>query len=822
MRVAKKIIFYVALTVVVLISVLGVTVWFNKDRIINRFVTEMNEHLQTPVNVGKISVTIFASFPNISIVLDNVYIEDSHKEKQPLLTASTITFSINPFEIWNEAYIIRGLTVINGEAWLRLDENGVNNYTIVKKASTSEQKLGFELRNVRLKNTRVHYEDLKVAQQMYFTSDALSATITSSNDRYIIGAKGDVTTDEISLGNTTYVANKVATVQTNLIYDDEEKLLTIEPSLLTVFDSEFSVSGSYGWREKKVIDITVKGENTTVQTLLAILPADVNSNLQKYRSRGNVFFDMNIRGPVGSDGSPSLTSAFGFDNATIFYPESNASLERVTLDGSFAMARVNDGSTAALMLNGFKGTLNGEPFEAALRITDFKDAAVQCAIKGTFDIQSVLNFYPVKQLNKASGQLVADVSFDGKIGWLKSKSTAQKAVTSGSVQMNNLSFVYGERNIPFTGLNGTLQFTNNDLALSNVSGNLGESDFVLNGFFKNIISFLLFTDQPVGIETDLSARRINLDELFAYGFSSGESTDDPYAFSISNLVNMNFNYTIGNLNYRRFHASALKGNLLIKDKVAVSRGMDMKTMGGALSVTGIIDAKNENAIDVVSTLTLKGLHIDSIFYVFENFNQSFIKDTHLRGTANATIDLELTLNKELKLVPETLVADIGVTIKQGELNNFEPLQKLDRYLDDEGLNHLRFADLHNEIHIENKTVYIPEMEVRSNVTAIRITGTHTFDQHINYRVVAPLRNKRKINLTEASNALEEDQAGRLKLFLKITGTADNYRIVYDTEAVKEKIVNDIKKEVTELKEAFRNKGEEKKKALELTEEEFDW
>jgi hypothetical protein len=52
-----------------------------------------------------------------------------------------------------------------------------------------------------------------------------------------------------------------------------------------------------------------------------------------------------------------------------------------------------------------------------------------------------------------------------------------------------------------------------------------------------------------------------------------------------------------------------------------------------------------------------------------------------------------------------LIADISATIKNGELNNFEPMKKLNKYLDDEGLNRLRFADLKNEIHIENKTIY---------------------------------------------------------------------------------------------------------------------
>ena len=47
-------------------------------------------------------------------------------------------------------------------------------------------------------------------------------------------------------------------------------------------------------------------------------------------------------------------------------------------------------------------------------------------------------------------------------------------------------------------------------------------------------------------------------------------------------------------------------------------------------------------------------------------------------------------------------------------------------------------------------------------------------------------------------------------------------LVQDKEAVKKKIASDFKKEVQELKDAFKQKGKKKKKELELSEEEFDW
>jgi hypothetical protein len=513
---------------------------------------------------------------------------------------------------------------------------------------------------------------------------------------------------------------------------------------------------------------------------------------------------------------------FGLTNATILHPNTKTKITDASVEGSFASSDVADLRKATLVLKNIKGTLNADTFKSNLVIQNLIDPEVVFGFEGALDAASLIGIYPVKEINELSGKLFTNVSFEGKLSWLKSKATAQQASTTGSIELQNLNFLYGETKLPVKNLNGLLQFNNNDLALSNVSVKAGNSDYLFNGFFKNVVTFLLFENQPIGIEADLKSNFLDVDELFALGFSTDESKPNEYEFSISPNINLNFNCDVQSLRYKRFTAKKLRGDLLVKNEVAVSRGINLKTMGGDLSLSGIVDAKNHKAIDVITTAKLNGIYLDSVFYVFKNFNQTFIEDKHLKGLATADVNFELTLNEKLKLFPETLIADISTVIKNGELNNFEPMQALNKHLDDEGLSKMRFADLKNDIHIEDKTIYIPQMEIRSNVTTIQISGTHTFDQRIDYRIIAPLQNKNKINIEEAGSALE-DQGGHLKLFLKITGTTDDYRVQYDGEAMKKKIASNLKKEVQELKDAFKSKGKKKKKELELEKDAyFEW
>ena len=821
MKRLKKILIYTAVVLAILFASAVTSVFLFKDKIIQRFVTEANKHLNTPVKIGKIDVSMFDDFPNLAIVLTDVYIEDSHPGIYPLLTARHMAFTLSPVELWKGNYSIRGLSITESETNLRSNAAGKANYIILKEVQGSGTGMvQFDLRNVRLINTIVSYLDQQADQHHVFNSEKLTASIIVTNDLYNITAKGDVITEQIGVGRTLFLTNKTFEVDARVDYDDDKKIVDFNSSVLKIARSQFEIGGHYTFKDKNLIDLTAAGKDTDIQTLLSLLPDETSKKLKQYRSDGDVFFNLTLKGEISDKKSPFISASFGCKDATLYHPDYQSRISKANLNGSFASPSLTDFSDARLFLKDMEGELNGKTFTGNLGISQFNDPYITLDFKGELDAASINSFYPIPEVKELMGLIDADIMFEGKTSLLKKKATAQKVKTNGAITLNNVNFAYGKQGIRFKDINGTLQFNNNDLALSNVRGHFENSDFQLNGFFKNIITFLLFENQPIGIETDLKSDFLDLDQLFSIGFEQEESNE--YQFHISPLVQLNFNCDVKKMKYRRFKPGNIKGDLLVKNQVAVSRNITMNVMGGALTLNGIVDAKNPKAIDVISTFKLDGLQVDSVFYVFENFDQTFVEDKHLKGRAYANVDLEMTLNEKLNLIAPTLIADISATIKNGELNNFEPMKKLNKYLDDEGLSKLRFADLKNEIHIENQTIYLPQMEVKSNVTTIQLSGTHTFDQRIEYRVVAPLRNKKKIDPDEAFGAIEEDGSGNAKIFLKITGTTDVYDVSLDKDAVKKKITSDLKKEVQELKDAFKLKGQKKKKELELTEEEFEW
>ena len=821
----KKIVVYTALMIIAVVGASVIATFLYKDRLVDHFIREANKNLNTPIHVEKISVSPLTNFPQVSLVFKEVVIEESfERSSYPLLEAARIDFTFNPLNLWEGRYSIEEIHLQDASCHLKVNKNGETNYNIAKhSAQGTAPSVTFDLSSIHLDNVNFKYSDDRRETFVEASAENALARLGVKNDVYDTKVSGDFTFHNLGIRGRTWVTNKGIALETKVVYDDVQKTLAFNSSKLRISGSDFKVYGDYTFKGKQVIDLNVEGENTNIQTILALLPGRVSERFKKYRSRGDVYFDLVLKGEISKVKSPVLDINFGLIDCDLDYPENDVSITKAQATGKFHAADLDKLTTYVLALENVSGALEGQGFKGNVLYKNFKKPFVRLDFEGDLDVNSVFKFYQVQNIQAASGGFAINISFEGRLQDLKSKTGATKIKTSGDVDMKDVNISLHGLKFPLTKLNGNLLFNNNDLALSGVSGKLGNSDFLLNGFFKNIIAYALFEDEPVGIESTLTSDFIDMDQLLAASDQRQEEVAEEYIFELSPRLRLKFNCNVRSLKFRRFTARDILGDLKIKDQVALAEGLNLRAMGGKISLSGLVDARNVKDIKVNLSSKLSKIDIDSIFFVFENFNQDFLQDRHLKGKILAEVAAEMHFNENLELFPETLTSTISTSIIGGELNGFEPMQRLDRYLDGDKLDHLKFSELKNDIYIDNKIIYLPQMEVGSNVTNIKISGTHTFDQKIDYRVIAPLRSRRKIDKDEAFGAIEEKVTGQSRLYLKIIGTAADYRVAYDKEGVKQKIASDLGKEMSELKKAFKNKGLKKQQTIELEEDDyFDW
>jgi hypothetical protein len=272
------------------------------------------------------------------------------------------------------------------------------------------------------------------------------------------------------------------------------------------------------------------------------------------------------------------------------------------------------------------------------------------------------------------------------------------------------------------------------------------------------------------------------------------------------------------ITFKRFGGEKASGKLRIKDQMAIVDNLSLRTMGGDLIMSGSIDASTPVKREFLVDGKMSGIHIDQVFYVFNNFKQEFLMDHHLKGQIYADVNTYFVLDDKLKFYGNTLTSFIVVKIIGGELIDFEPMQNLSKYVKEEDLAELHFSELKNDIQIIDRKVIIPEMEIISNAYHIYVSGVHTFDQDIDYHFRIPLDQFRRPDRDSRFGEIEESSSGPPNLFLKMYGTAKDYEVSFDSKAVKNKIKSDFKKEGDELKNIL--KGKKDKKEIELEEDEY--
>ncbi|WP_126546736.1 AsmA-like C-terminal region-containing protein [Hymenobacter amundsenii] len=769
------------LTLLFLVSTAALGLWLGQDRIIGLFVAGLNEHLAVPVRASRLEVSVLDQFPRLSITLHDVVMQGSvAADTTKLVRARRLFCAFDALDVLRGRYRIRRLTLADGQLNVRRDATGQPNYLILKPdtAAAADEPFALELKGIRLERVRATYAD--AARQQYFALQTpdLRAAVSLDGPRIDVSATGAAHLETIRLGSDDYFRAKDVQLNVLLRIDRAEQLVTIRPSEIKVGPAAYSVAGTVGYAGAPQLNLTAAARQANLRAVLALLPPRLTQRVAGYRSRGQVYFEGTVRGEWSAARNPAVEVRFGCREASFFHPEYRQQVEHVSLTGRFSNGVAHEAASAVLELKAVRGQLAGWPFSGDLRLDNLAQPVINLNLQAELDVARALKFFPVAAIQSAAGTASLRLALHGPLAALRRRPTARQA--SGELSLRAVTLRLRDLRQPFTGLSGQLRLSGSDVTVPTMQGRLGNSDFRGRGTVRNATGWALGPNQPLRIEATIASQLLDFNQLlYAYqpaggGGAAGASGTSGGLHVPARLV-LDVQTQARQVRYRRLRGRNLRGTLRLQNRVFSSPGLALRAAGGQLSVRGTVDARQPQLLKASTVASCQQVPLDSLFYVFEDFGQRFITSRHLRGTLTASAESDTYFDGQLSPLPDRLEAQIKATVRQGELLNFEPLQKLSLVADRATLRHLRFAELHNDFYIQSRTVYIPEMDIRSNVRAaalIRITGTHTFDQQLDYHVRIPLLP----GLLPRAAA----RADGPTLGLAIRGTESNFTVRYET------------------------------------------
>lgn len=820
LRIIGKVVLIIALVLLLLVGIVAGIVAFYKKEIIALTIKELNTYLTAKVDIDPdVNVSIFQKFPQVTLEFKKVKIAESIEGSDlKLAEAGEIFLAFDPWDLLQKRYVISQLYIEDGKIAIRTDAQGRVNYEIFKSDTTSaSEEVGFNLKKIKLNNVELSFVNEIKNQGYYLLAKDLAAKIKLEQKKYNIGLDGKLVSHKIRAAGHDYFKEKNLEILSELILDNERDQFIVLPSNLKVEKSEFDLSGSFSYKDKKFIDFEFKGKKGQIQTLVSLMPKKIAENFSSYASSGNIFFKSTVKGEISETKNPLIVVEFGISNTSIFHPDYKGRLEKVNLVGYFSNGNKHHAKTSFLKLSDISFSLNGKPVKGDFLLENFENPFIRFKAEGSLALESIFSFYPVEKVKEATGNLDFDINFTGSSEELRKNPDQFNA--GGQIIASKINVLVD--NVPYrlSNISGDFLFNNNDIAVNDFKGNIGRSDFTINGLFKNVLARMFNKKRKLFVDADFVSNYLDVEELLsAGGKGSTKSSDDSKdegekeekVFPFFKKYEVHLNCEIEKFSYKKFHAKKVKGVYTMKDPWISLERASCRLAGGKLVVNGNLNFASPSNIELTSETVLDGIQVDSIFYMCDNFDQKFIVDKNLKGEITGNVDLFMSMNEKFSINDKSIVAKVDVKILNGELNNFEPMQSLSRFIEEKELEHVRFSELKNTIYIENRLITIPEMTIVTNVSTISVSGTHTFDQVMDYRLTVPLKNfKRKHKeKDEAFGAIEDDKRGQSVVFLTVKGTTDNYKIAYDTKRTKNKIKEDIKKEKKEFLDIFKPKRRE--------------
>lgn len=794
-----------------LFLILSLTALIFQKKIKEVFVETITQNLTTEVSIDNIRLDVLRRFPLTSVTLSGISIagKDQGPGDDLLLEAERIYFK---FSLWNflfRNYTIREVEINRANVFLQVDSRGIPNYVIWKTSEQEqESEFAFDLKKVLLTNVHFIYQDHAQDNLIDLALGRVAMSGNFRNASYNLTARGNLEGNLVAIDSAVFIRERPLELDMVLQVNNNREFI-FKKGFLEINQNAFDVQGTLtNLPEGLHFETRIQGKQLQLAQLLDDLPENLLPYVEGYRGKGKLQLDVSIKGLLNPEENPNIQASFNISGGELSHRGSGLSLKKIQLDGQFDNGQKSNLTTSTLSLKEFYTTINKGELRGHFTMADFTRPRLDFNIFADADAGDLVKLFRIDTIQNASGRIHMDLNFRGGMSE-KNRFTGQDFVSaraSGSLNYENLAFEIKEKPLAFREFNGSLLFSNNDLIVENFSGHAGSSDFELKGFFRNVLPFLFLENEKVNVVASLYSNNINFNELLKHNVSEADTT---YRLSFSDRVGFNLEANVVHLTFQKFEATHVMGQASLQNKRFLAQDVSFRSMDGQVRATGFINGISEDYFSVGIQARVQEVDINQLFYQMGNFGQTSITDEHIFGKMTADLDFNGRWTPDLEVDWGSIETTADMRVEQGALIDFEPLIALSRFLRVDDLDKVTFSTLENQIRIKDKKIIIPDMEINSSALNLKLSGEHTFENKIDYRIQVLLseilsrKNRQRRNPQEQYGEIIDDGLGRTTLFIRVTGTTENPEFGYDAQGVREKMRDNLRNEGQNLRDAFR-------------------
>lgn len=788
---------------------------FFKDKIMAVVKKALNEQLNATADFKDVDISLFHSFPHLSVSITDLSIVGKDEFKNDtLVSAKSIDIALELMKAINGTYDILNIGLVTPRIHAIVHENGAANWNItkpepaVKPAATESKPFALKLRKYSIENGYIEYNDEK---------GKMHTIIDNLNHK----GKGDFSSDEFTLSTTTTIdaftlingnvsyLNKVNTkIDLDLDINNKTNKYTFTTDKIQLNGLRLSTKGFVQMPDTNtmVMDISFNTPSNDFKDILSLVPGIYQNNFKDIKTSGKLALSGFVKGTKNKTKMPAFKLNLGVQDGSFQYPDLPEKVSNIQIKLDVDNP---DGVTDHTVINLEKCHLDlgSQPFDLRLLMkTPVSDQWVDATAKGKIDLTQMQKFVKLDGTTKMAGVITADVSVKGSIAAAQKKEF-DKLDASGTIGFTDLS--YTSKDYP-DGVNlysMVLTFNPKNVTVANMKGKYMGTIFNGDGSVDNLLGYYLHNEALV------ASFRFAADKVDVNKFMGTSSTVDTTKkasasnpFLVPDNLDVTLSVTVGSVKYDNLLLTDVKGGLAIKNQVVNLQNVSGNALDGSIKMSGTYSTKTDKKNpDIQFDYNVSNIDVQKTYNTFTFVQKIMPTGKYVTGKVNSTLTMSGKLGGDMAPVMNSLAGKGELNMLSGLLSGFPVTDKIADQLHLSQFKTVKIQDLKLFYKFENGRVTIDPYKIKLGDIDAEVGGSHGFDLTMKYG--ANFLVPRSMMGTEANNMVNGllSQAtskgipvklgDKVNLSVGITGTMTNPKIETNLKNVAGDAVNNIKEEI---------------------------
>ena len=817
---------------------------FFKDKIMALVKKEMNDNLNATTDFKDVGITLFHSFPHLTVSIEELSIvgKDAFKD-DTLISAKSIDVSVDLMKAISGTYDILNIELATPRIHAIVHTDGNANWNITKPtpptpaATTPSKPFAMKLRKYSIENGYIEYNDQQGKMHAIIENLDHSGSGDFTSDAFTLSTKTTIDALTFIDGNISYL-NKVKTsVDLDLGIDNKTNKYTFNTEKIQLNGLKLSTKGFVQMPDTNnmVMDITFNTPSNDFKDILSLVPGIYTADFKDIKTSGKLNLNGYVKGTYNKKQIPAYGLNLGIQDGSFQYP----ALPQKVSDIQVKLEVTNpDGVTDHAVVNLSQCHLNlgGQPFDFRMLMkTPVSNQWIDASAKGSVNLAQVQQFVKLDAGTKLAGTVSADVSVKGSIADAK-KQAYDKLDAAGTISINNLSYVAKDYPDGVDLYSLVLTFNPKNVTVSNMKGKYMQTTFAGDGSINNLLGYYLHNEALSGA-FHFSADKIDANKWM--GTSSAPATTAPAAnapaakpstapFLVPSNLDISLTAEVGSLKYDNLTLTNVKGSLIIRNEIVNLQSVTGNGLDGTLKIDGFYSTKTDKKTpDIQFDYAVTGVDVQKTFTTFNTVQKMMPAAKYVSGKVTSNLTMTGKLGGDMMPVMNSLTGKGDLSLINCMLSNFPVTDQLADKLHLTQFKTIKLDNVKESFSFENGRVTIQPYKMKIGDIDAEIAGSHGFDQTIKYGVNLSIpRSMMGGEANNMVNGLVSQAAGKgvpvklgdkVNLTVTIGGTMTSPKIETNLKSVAGDAVSavkdEIKAEVTKKVDSVKNVVRDTVKAI---------